>query len=152
MAEVSQERCDASALVDPASEEVTAELMVERHRQRLQKLAEGRLYLPAEEPPGGPQHLVRERARLPARQSRWPTSPSTCWPSPASSPRTATPAMTTSSTAGFRACRTSPGWWTCGNPSHSPSPEQYALTEATAELASSCYAGVLMLQAMGLGG
>ncbi len=30
--------------------------------------------------------------------------------------------------------------------------EQYALTEATAELACSCYAGVLMLQAMGLGG
>ena len=30
--------------------------------------------------------------------------------------------------------------------------EQYALTEATAELATACYAGVLMLQAMGLGG
>ncbi len=30
--------------------------------------------------------------------------------------------------------------------------EQYALTECTAELSTSCYAGVLMLQAMGLGG
>lgn len=30
--------------------------------------------------------------------------------------------------------------------------EQYALTELTAELATSCYAGMLMLQAMGLGG
>jgi hypothetical protein len=30
--------------------------------------------------------------------------------------------------------------------------EQYALTEATAELSASCYAGMLMLQAMGLGG
>jgi hypothetical protein len=30
--------------------------------------------------------------------------------------------------------------------------EQYALTEATAELSASCYAGALMLQAMGLGG
>lgn len=30
--------------------------------------------------------------------------------------------------------------------------EQYALTEATAELATSCYAGALALQAMGLGG
>jgi hypothetical protein len=30
--------------------------------------------------------------------------------------------------------------------------EQYALTEVTAELATSCYAGMLMLQAMGLGG
>ena len=30
--------------------------------------------------------------------------------------------------------------------------DQYALTEATAELATACYAGMLMLQAMGLGG
>jgi hypothetical protein len=30
--------------------------------------------------------------------------------------------------------------------------EQYTITEATAELATACYAGVLMLQAMGLGG
>jgi hypothetical protein len=30
--------------------------------------------------------------------------------------------------------------------------EQWSLTEATAELSTSCYAGVLMLQAMGLGG
>jgi hypothetical protein len=30
--------------------------------------------------------------------------------------------------------------------------EQYALTEATAELSTSCFAGMLMLQAMGLGG
>ncbi len=30
--------------------------------------------------------------------------------------------------------------------------ERYALTEATAELATACYAGMLMLQAMGLGG
>jgi hypothetical protein len=30
--------------------------------------------------------------------------------------------------------------------------EQYALTESTAELATCCYAGALMLQAMGLGG
>lgn len=30
--------------------------------------------------------------------------------------------------------------------------EQWTLTEATAELSTSCYAGVLMLQAMGLGG
>jgi hypothetical protein len=30
--------------------------------------------------------------------------------------------------------------------------EQYALTEATAELTTSCYAGMLILQAMGLGG
>jgi hypothetical protein len=38
------------ALVDPATEEVTPELMVERHRERLRKLSDRRLYLPAEEP------------------------------------------------------------------------------------------------------
>ena len=30
--------------------------------------------------------------------------------------------------------------------------EQYSLAELTAEISTSCYAGVLMLQAMGLGG
>ena len=30
--------------------------------------------------------------------------------------------------------------------------EQWSLTEVTAELSTSCYAGALMLQAMGLGG
>lgn len=38
------------ALVDPAAEEVMAELMVERHRERLRRLSDERLYLPAEEP------------------------------------------------------------------------------------------------------
>jgi hypothetical protein len=41
---------DAGALVDPAIEPVTAELMVERHRGRLRQLSDRRLYLPAEEP------------------------------------------------------------------------------------------------------
>lgn len=41
---------DAGALVDPATEEVTPELMMERHRGRVCQLSEGRLYLPAEEP------------------------------------------------------------------------------------------------------
>ena len=41
---------DAGALVDPATEELTPELIVERHRERLRKLSDGRLYLPAEEP------------------------------------------------------------------------------------------------------
>src|ERR671914_1637610 len=41
---------DAGALVDPASEEVTPELMVKRHRGRIRKLSDRRLYLPAEEP------------------------------------------------------------------------------------------------------
>ena len=41
---------DAGALVDPPTEEVTPELMVERHGVRPRKLSEGRLYLPAQEP------------------------------------------------------------------------------------------------------
>src|ERR687895_758596 len=41
---------DAGALVDPASDEVTPELMVERHRERLRQLSDRRLHLPAEEP------------------------------------------------------------------------------------------------------
>src|SRR5688500_2567774 len=41
---------DAGALVDPAEDGLTPELMVERHRDRLRRLSDGRLYLPAEEP------------------------------------------------------------------------------------------------------
>lgn len=41
---------DAGALVDPADEEVTPELMVERHRGRLRQLSDRRLHLPREEP------------------------------------------------------------------------------------------------------
>jgi hypothetical protein len=44
---------DAGALVDPAAERVTSELMVERHRGRVRKLADRRLYLPTEEPHPG---------------------------------------------------------------------------------------------------
>jgi hypothetical protein len=40
---------DAGALVDPAEDGVTPELMVERHRERLRRLADGWLYLPAED-------------------------------------------------------------------------------------------------------
>ena len=53
---------DAGALVDPATEEVTPGLMVERHSERLRKLSDGRLYLPAEALSGGAQHLVRQRS------------------------------------------------------------------------------------------
>src|SRR5688500_12679163 len=41
---------DAGALVDPAVEQVTPALMVERHAGRLRRLSDRRLYLPAEEP------------------------------------------------------------------------------------------------------
>src|SRR3712207_3154256 len=41
---------DAGALVDPSVEEVTPELMVERHRGRVRRLSDRRLHLPAAEP------------------------------------------------------------------------------------------------------
>ncbi len=41
---------DAGALVDPATDGLTPELMVERHRERIRKLSDGRLHLPREEP------------------------------------------------------------------------------------------------------
>src|SRR5262245_1228839 len=41
---------DAGALVDPAKEEITPNLMVERHLGRVLRLSDGRLNLPAEEP------------------------------------------------------------------------------------------------------
>src|SRR3954468_8846405 len=41
---------DAGALVDPAIEQVTPELMVERHRARVVQLSTDRLHIPREEP------------------------------------------------------------------------------------------------------
>jgi hypothetical protein len=113
---------DAGALVDPAVEEVTPELMVERHRHRLRRLSERRLYLPAEEP-----YLEGHNTwcvNVPGRcwSSRWPTSPSTCWPSCASLPRTATPSTTTSTTARSPGWSSSPAWSMSSSPIPSPSP------------------------------
>ena len=58
---------DAGALVDPAEEEVTLELMLERHRARVREAV--RRAPPPAPPgavPGGTQHLDRQRARLAA--------------------------------------------------------------------------------------
>src|SRR6185437_3807377 len=41
---------DAGALVDPAVEDVTVELMLERHQARIRKLSDERVYLPRREP------------------------------------------------------------------------------------------------------
>ena len=73
---------DAGALVDPATEEVTLELMLERHRGRLRRLSDRRLHLPAQEPymEGHNTWCVNVPGRC--WSSRWPTSPST--PSPGS--------------------------------------------------------------------
>jgi hypothetical protein len=143
---------DAGALVDPAVERVTPELMVQRHRGRLRQLAEGRLYLPAAEPyleghntwcvnvPGSllvipvadiAQHLLAILCFF-AQNGYGIYDDVNRRPIP-----------------GLEQFR---GLVDVEEPVPLTFAEQYALTEATAELACACYAGVLVLQAMGLGG
>jgi hypothetical protein len=143
---------DAGALVDPAAEQVTPELMVERHRGRLRQLSDRRLYLPAEEPyleghntwcvnvPGSllvipvadiAQHLLAVLCFF--TQNGYAIYDDVN--------RRKIPGLEQFS-----------GLVDVEEPYPLTFTEQYALTEATAELASACYAGVLLLQAMGLGG
>jgi hypothetical protein len=143
---------DAGALVDPATEEATPELMVERHRDRLRRLSDGRLYLPAEEPdleghntwcvnvPGSllvipvadiAQHLIAILCFF--VQNGFAVYDD----------------VNDRKIAGLGEFG---GLVDVEEPFPLTFSEQYALTEATAELATACYAGVLMLQALGLGG
>jgi hypothetical protein len=143
---------DAGALVDPSAEEVTPRLMVERHRERVRRLSDQRLYLPAEEPyleghntwcvnvPGSllvipvadiAQHLLAILCFL------------------AQNGYSVYDDVNGRRIPGIEAFS---GRVDVDEPLPLTFTEQYALTEATAELATSCYAGVLMLQAMGLGG
>jgi hypothetical protein len=143
---------DAGALVDPATEEATPELMVERHRERLRRLSDRRLYLPAEEPyleghntwcvnvPGSllvipvadiAQHLIAILCFF--VQNGYAIYDD----------------VNDRKIAGLEEFS---GLVDVEEPFPLTFTEQYALTEATAELATACYAGVLMLQALGLGG
>lgn len=143
---------DAGALVDPAAEEVTPALMVERHRERLHQLSTARLYLPAEEP-----HLEGHNT--------WCVNvPGSLLVIPVADLAQHLIAVLCFFVQNGYAVyddihnRTIPGLDEFSGlvDVEEPFPltftEQYALTEATAELATACYAGVLMLQAMGLGG
>ncbi|HEX6971062.1 MAG TPA: hypothetical protein VF234_02445, partial [Limnochordia bacterium] len=143
---------DAGALVDPSTETVTAELMVERHRERLRRLSAERLYLPRREPyleghntwcvnvPGSllvipvadiAQHLLAIFCFL--VQNGYGMYDD----------------VNGREIPGLEEFR---GLVDVEEPFPLTFIEQYALTEATAELATACYAGMLMLQAMGLGG
>ncbi|MGI8312450.1 hypothetical protein [Saccharopolyspora hattusasensis] len=143
---------DAGALVDPAAEGLTPGLMVERHRERLHRLSPGRLYLPAEEPyleghntwcvnvPGSllvvpvadiAQHLIAVLCFF--AQNGYAIYDD----------------VNDRKLPGLEKFS---GLVDVEEPFPLTFSEQYALTEATAELATACYAGVLMLQAMGLGG
>jgi hypothetical protein len=143
---------DAGALVDPADEEITPELMVERHAERLVKLSGERIHLPREEPyleghntwcvnvPGSllafpvgdlAQHALAGLCFL-VQNGYCLTDDVNGRPIP-----------------GMERYR---GLVDPDDPFPLTFFDQYMLAEITAELASSCYAGVLTLQAMGLGG
>jgi hypothetical protein len=143
---------DAGALVDPSVEEVTPGLVVERHRERVRRLSDRRLHLPAEEPymeghntwcvnvPGSllvipvadiAQHMLAILCFL-AQNGYCVYDDVNGRPIPG--------------------IQRFADLVDVDQPLPLTAMEQYALTEATAELATSCYAGVLMLQAMGLGG
>jgi len=143
---------DAGALVDPAAEEVTPALMAERHRGQIKKLADGRLHLPAAEPylEGHNTWCVNVPGSLlviPVADIAQHLIAILCF-------------FTQNGYALYddvhgrkiTALAEFSGLVDVDEPLPLTFAEQYALTEATAELATACYAGVLLLQAMGLGG
>jgi hypothetical protein len=143
---------DAGALVDPAVEDVTAELMIERHRSRVRKLSDQRIHLPREEP------------YLEGHNTWCVNVPGSLLVIPvADVAQHAIAGLCFLGQNGYCVYddvndRRIPGIDRFGDivDVDEPMPltffDQYMLSEAVAELASACYAGVLMLQAMGLGG
>jgi hypothetical protein len=143
---------DAGALVDPAEEEVTLELMLERHRGRLRQLSDRRLHLPPQEPymEGHNTWCVNVPGSLlviPVADVAQHTIAGLCF-------------LLQNGYCIYDDVndRRIPGIEAFGGLADLESPlpltfvDQYMLSEAVAELATSCYAGVLMLQGMGLGG
>jgi len=143
---------DAGALVDPAVEEVTPELMVERHRGSIRKLSDARLHLPAQEPymEGHNTWCVNVPGSLlviPVADLAQHALAIFCF-------------LVQNGISVYDDLndRRIPGIEEFGDlvDLEEPMPltffDQYTISEAVAELATSCYAGVLMLQAMGLGG
>jgi hypothetical protein len=143
---------DAGALLDPAVEGVTPELMVERHRERLRKLSDERIHLPAEEPymEGHNTWCVNVPGSLlviPIADLAQHAIAIFCF-------------LVQNGISIYDDLndRRIPGIEEFADlvDLEEPMPltffDQYTISEAVAELATSCYAGVLMLQAMGLGG
>jgi hypothetical protein len=143
---------DAGALVDPEREQVTPALMVERHAQRLRQLSDERIHLPAKEPyvEGHNTWCVNVPGSLlviPVADLAQHALAIFCF-------------LVQNGISVYDDLndRPIPGIEEFGDlvDLGEPMPltffDQYTLSEAVAELATSCYAGVLMLQAMGLGG
>jgi hypothetical protein len=143
---------DAGALVDPAVEEITPKLMVERHLTQIRGLSDERIHLPAEEPymeghntwcanvPGSLLVIpVADIAQMVLNILCFFAQNGYCIYDDVNDVQI--PGIDEFSDL-----------VDVKEPFPLTFAEQYALTEATAELATSCYAGVLTLQAMGLGG
>ena len=143
---------DAGARVDPAIEEITPELMLERHVGLIRKLTDRRIHLPRSEP-----YMEGHNTWIANHPGSLLVIP------------VADIAMHNLFNIGFFVqngyclyddvnSRPIPGMEKfrglvdVDNPMPLTFCDQYSLTEATAELATCAYAGTLMLQAMGLGG
>jgi hypothetical protein len=132
---------DAGALVDPADEDVSIELMLERHAERIVKLDDKRIEFPREEPyyEGHNTWCVN----LPGTLLAFPVGDL------AQHGYCLTDDVNGRAIPGIEKFR---GLVDVDDPFPLSFFDQYMLAEITAELATSCYAGVLVLQAMGLGG
>ena len=143
---------DAGALVDPAVEELTPELMIERHVARIRKLSPTRIHLPRAEPymEGHNTWIANAPGSLlviPVADIAQHAIANLCF-------FTQNGYSVYDDVNGARI----PGMERFRSLVDVDEPlpltflEQYSLTEATAELATSAFAGTLVLQAMGLGG
>ena len=143
---------DAGALVDPARDEITPELMVERHRDLVRKLDDCRLHLPREEPyleghntwianePGSLLVIpIADIAQHHIANVAFFAQNGFCLYDDVNQRRI----------PGLEQFR---GLVDVDEPLPLSFVEQYSLTEATAELMTASYNGALMLQALGLGG
>ncbi|GAB2742565.1 hypothetical protein GCM10027174_15200 [Salinifilum aidingensis] len=143
---------DAGALVDPATEDVTPELLVERHRGCVRQLSPQRLHLPAEEPyiEGHNTWCVNVPGSLlviPVADLAQHLLAVLCF-----NVQNGYPIYDDVTGRSIPGIEEFGGLIDLDQPLPLTFIEQYAFAEATAELATTCYAGVLMLQAMGLGG
>jgi hypothetical protein len=143
---------DAPALLDPATEDATVELMLDRHATRIRQLSTERIFLPREEPymEGHNTWIANAPGSLlviPVADIAQHTIANLCF-------------FTQNGYCIFDDINHQPiaGLAPFGDLVDVDAPlpltflEQYSLTEATAELAASAYAGTLLLQGMGLGG
>jgi hypothetical protein len=131
---------------------VDVEAVIEAHRSRIRRLAEGRLHIPAEEPymEGHNTWCVNRPGSLlliPVADIAQTFIAILCFIT--QNGASMTDDVNGEPIPGMERFR---DFVNVDEPYPLSFLEQYALTEATAELTTSCYAGMLVLQAMGLGG